>query len=59
VRTISLEFHDVEGEGRTARELARYLVSRGFTIERLRFAPTRLDLNFGELLATREPRAPR
>jgi len=59
VQTISLEFHDVEGEGRTARELARYLVSRGFTIERLRFAPTRLDLNFGELLATREPRAPR
>ncbi len=59
IRTISLEFHDVEGERHTGLDLLRFLVDAGFSIAAFDYSPTRLDLNFGRLIATREPLLPK
>jgi hypothetical protein len=54
ITTISMEFHDIDGERTTGSDLAAYLVSHGFSIVDLRYAPTQHNRNFGVLLATRK-----
>ncbi len=54
IRTVSMEFHDVEGDNNTGLELLRYLVAKGFNVARFNYNETHLNLNFGEMCLTKE-----
>ena len=54
IRTISMEFHDVEGNNSTGLELLRYLVEKGFNVAKFNYNETHLNLNFGEMILTKE-----
>jgi FkbM family methyltransferase len=54
IGTISMEFHDFDGERTTGTDLAAYFVSHGFTIVDFRYQPTHQNRNYGVLLVTRK-----
>ena len=54
VLTISMEFHDIEGENNTGLDLIRFLKAKGFNIVNFRYSSTNLNLNFGSIAATKE-----
>jgi FkbM family methyltransferase len=54
IRTISLEFHDLKRHDFTGLALMRLFRAHGYTIGRFGHSPTRLNLNYGKLVAYRE-----
>ncbi|MFC1932958.1 FkbM family methyltransferase [Chloroflexota bacterium] len=53
IRTISIEFHDLKTKEFTGNRLARHLEKCGFRIVKFTYSPTRMNLNYGKLIATK------
>ena len=53
VHTISMEFHDLKSPECTGNMLAGHLEKCGFKIVKFGYAPSKLNLNYGKLVATK------
>jgi FkbM family methyltransferase len=53
IRTISMEFHDIRDPRYTGLSVVEVLRDQGFSVAHFNYSPTKRNLNFGKIVATR------
>jgi FkbM family methyltransferase len=53
IRVISMEFHDLKSKEQNGNTMAEFLRGVGYDIARFTYSPTRMNLNYGMLVALR------
>ncbi len=50
IKILSMEFHDLKDQNRTANSLIAHLTTKNFDIVKFQYEPTNLGLNYGKLI---------
>jgi len=50
IKILSMEFHDLKDQNRTANSLIAHLTTKNFDIVKFEYEPTNLGLNYGKLI---------